>query len=271
MSEPIDRDRRRAQKVPKQFLRLYPQVLEHAREEHPREACGLLVKVSRGPRSRVVYRRCRNVAPAGAARDRFELCPHDWAAAEDEGDILAVVHSHPDSDAHPSEADRWHCARMGLPWFIVAWPGGAWLPLWPDPLPLVGRAFEHGTVDCYTLVRDYYAQHLGIELPDFDREDGWWERRVDAKGRLMAPQNLYREHFAEAGFVDVGTVEPVLHDVLLMQVHADVENHAAVYVQPDAFGPRILHHLYGRLSGHEPWGGCWRQSTTTVLRHRSRV
>lgn len=247
----------------KHFLAAYEAVMAHAQAEYPREACGLLVRVKR----RVVYRPCRNAAPLSQVKDRFQVHPEDYAAAEDEGTVLAVVHSHPDADCHPSEADRWMCHRSGLAWYVVAVPGGAWMGMTPDPLPLKGRQFEHGVVDCYTLVRDYYEQTLDIELPDFERQDEWW-KAAPGSPRL----NLYRDNFAKAGFLELGQVQPQRHDVLLMQVAADVENHAAVYVgDVDGTGPRILHHLYGRLSGHDVWGGYWARHTTTVLRHGSLI
>ena len=246
-------------------LALYAQVLAHAQAEYPREACGLLARSKGGRR---VYHRCRNAAPADAARDRFAIHPEDWAAVEDRSaQILAVVHSHPDASAEPSDADRAGCHASGLAWYVIAVPGGTLRRIEPEPLPLVGREFHHGVVDCYSLVRDYFAQVLGVELPDFERVDGWWERG----------QDLYREGFAAAGFVDLGppagveggSAEIRLHDGLLMQVASRKENHAAVFVGPVNGVDCILHHLYGRLSGHEPWGGYWLRHCTGVLRHRS--
>ena len=246
-------------------LALYDQVFAHAQAEYPREACGLICENKRGA---VVYQRCRNVAPDDAARDRFHIHPEDWAQAEDLYErILAIVHSHPDASAEPSSADRAGCFASGLAWYVIAVPGGAMRKIEPEPLPLVGREFAHGAVDCYSLVRDYYAQVLAIELPDFEREDGWWERG----------QDLYRENFAAAGFVDLGpplgieggTAEIRVHDGLLMQVAARRENHAAVFVGPVYGVDCILHHLYGQLSQHNPWGGEWLRRTTSVLRHKS--
>lgn len=243
-------------------MAVFGDVLAHAEAERPREACGLLLRVKR----RVVYRACRNLADLHQAKDRFSIHPEDWAAAEDDGKVLAVVHSHPDADCHPSDTDRVMCLRSGLPWYIVAVPGGAWCGFTPDVLPLVGRRFEHGTVDCYSLIRDYYDAMLSIALPDFERPDTWWKPEDGS-----APLNLYRENFAAAGFVDLGQVQPRRHDVLLMQVAARVENHAAVYVGDagDGRGELILQHLHSRLSGHDVWGGDWAQRTTAVLRHRS--
>ncbi|MCW5657455.1 MAG: C40 family peptidase [Burkholderiaceae bacterium] len=243
---------------------MYHSVLEHALKCYPREACGVLVRDGRGA---LAYHRCRSTVPEGEAGDAFRIHPQDWAAAEDAGRVVAVVHSHPDDDAHPSDADRAQCHASGLPWFILQVPGTAWSTLWPQaPLALLGRQFHHGVVDCYSLIRDYYRERCSITLPDFEREDGWWERGED----------LYRKGFAQAGFVEVGrpagradgAAEVRLHDVLLMQVAARVENHAAVFVGPVHGVDSIIHHLYGRLSCHDPWGGYWLQRCTAVLRHQ---
>lgn len=222
--------------------------LEHAHAEAPREACGLLV-VKHG---RVRYRPCRNIATDPA--EHFVIDPDDWADAEDRGEIVGVVHSHPGAGPQPSTADLAGCEASGLPWHIVGLPGGAWHTVEPCGYvaPLVGREFRWGVQDCYSLIRDWYRQERGVELPDFPR-------RADD---FAAGRDLYRDGFPRAGFVEVaGPPEP--GDVLLFRLSAPVPDHGAIYLGAD----RILHHMQGRLSTREDWGGWWRDRTVGVLRY----
>lgn len=236
---------------------LQPEIAAHAAAEFPHECCGLVVFWPAS--AQVSYLRCANMAP-GSMQDSFVLDPQAWADVEDAGgEVLAVVHSHPNASAHPSMADRVMCERSGLPWLIMGWPSGVMTRTDPTGwlAPLIGREFAHGTLDCYTLIRDYYAQELAIALPDFQRADGWWETPG------AAGCNLYRDNFAAAGFHLVDG-RPQAHDVLLMRVAARVDNHAAVFLGDGT----ILHHLYGRLSCRDVWGDGWARHTTGVLRHR---
>lgn len=99
-------------------------IIAHAREEHPREACGLLVEVG----GVEVYRRCRNL---GAGMDQFIMDPVDYAEAELSGEVVAIVHSHPGESAEPSPADLSACQASGLVWHIVAVQSGQWQTVTP--------------------------------------------------------------------------------------------------------------------------------------------
>ncbi|TXH06674.1 MAG: peptidase P60 [Rhodocyclaceae bacterium] len=222
--------------------------LEHAREEFPREACGLLV-IRKG---REVYIRCRNI---GIGTDQFVIHPEDYAAADIQSEIVGVVHSHPGMTPEPSQADRVACEATGLRWHIVGFPSEAWVSMDPAGFaaPLVGREWSHGVLDCYSLVRDWFRIERSIELPNFARFDDWWTRG----------ENLYLENFAQAGFAVIDPCDLQPGDCFLMQVASPVPNHAAVYLGDGL----ILHHLQGRLSSRDVYGGYWQKVTTHVLRH----
>ncbi|NII53592.1 C40 family peptidase [Luteibacter sp. SG786] len=231
----------------------------HALEAYPREACGVIV-VRRG---RERYIPCENLA--GTPDEHFVLSPRDLAAAEDQGEVTAIVHSHPDVPARPSEADRVGCERSELPWVIVSVMPGEPVPVVADTqiiepngyeAPLVGRTWSHGVLDCWALCRDWYARERGILLPDPPRADGWWDD---------GSSDLYGDSAMEAaGFRKIDLKDIAAGDLILMQIRSKnlVPNHAALYIGDG----NILHHLHGRLSSRDVYGGYWQEVTRSVWR-----
>jgi len=203
-------------------------------------------------RGKVRYTPCTNLA---RGEEHFVIDPIAYAEAEDLGEIIAIVHSHPDAPPAPSQPDLVGCERSGLPWIIVGWPTGKIETVTPTgyEAPYVGRQWAHGVLDCYTLIQDYYGRELGIRLPDFDRRDEWW----------LHGQDLYREHQKAVGFVRVD--QPKVHDVILMQIAAPVPNHAAILVDDNV----ILHHMANRVSSRDVYGGWYHRVTEGFYRHRT--
>lgn len=226
------------------------EAIQHAIAEMPREACGLVVII----KGRERYKPCRNMA---IGTDQFIMDPADYAEADAQGDIMAVVHSHPNGPASPSQADLVSCEATGLPWHIVSVPGGQWHYMEPTgyQAPLVGREWSHSVLDCYSLIRDWFAQERGIALPDFYRQDEWWLRGGD----------LYLDGFPRAGFREIAPADMNEGDVILMRVASPVPNHGAVYLGDN----RIIHHVQNRLSCRDIYSEFWRQRTTHVLRHEN--
>ena len=223
----------------------------HAVAEYPRECCGLIV-IKNGRRK---YLPCRNIAEG---TEHFAIDPEDYMHAEDRGQIVAIVHSHPNMTPEPSKADLASCEDTGLPWIILSWPSNVFKEFTPTGFraPLVGREYNHGAVDCYSIVRDYYRDALSLELPNYYRTDEWW----------LKGQNLYEEHFKENGFIEVND-EIQVHDTFLMKLCSPVINHAAIYVGDGM----ILQHCQHLLSSKDMYGGFWQKMTVKRVRHRSLV
>ncbi|WP_246795619.1 C40 family peptidase [Burkholderia perseverans] len=238
-------------------------IAAHAIAEYPRECVGLVV-LARGAEA---YVPCVN--RAATPTEQFVLAAEDYANAEDAGDIVALVHSHPGAPARPSAADKAMCEVSGIRRWVIVSVGvqadgsiGAegWFEFGPSGFvaPLVGRQFVHGVHDCYSIVRDWYRLERDVVLPDFQRRDDWWDD---------GHSSLYLENYRTAGFEDVGAKATLrVGDVLLMQIRGrnGVPNHAGVYLGDN----QILHHMHGRLSGRTVWGGMWAQALRTVLRYR---
>jgi proteasome lid subunit RPN8/RPN11 len=106
---------------------------EHAREEAPNEACGLvLLRDGRAER----YERGRN-ALGSPYRFELDIDPDVWFL-EDEGYELAVFHSHPASPPRPSRTD---VERIGL------WEGRPYLILRLDTGELAAWRIRDGQVE----------------------------------------------------------------------------------------------------------------------------
>jgi proteasome lid subunit RPN8/RPN11/uncharacterized protein (UPF0248 family) len=227
------------------------QALEHAKAEFPAEICGL-VAVVKGRRR---YFPCKNIAKTNC--EHFILDPLDYAAAEDKGEIVAVIHSHPKTSCNPSQADRVACEKSELPWYIVNPQTENWGHCIPEgfELPYVGREFVFGVTDCYTLCRDWYRREMNLNLKDYERRDEWW---VDG-------EDLYLENFANEGFREIPLRSLERGDALLLKFDANIPTHAAVYLGDQV----ILHHMQGRLSSRDVLGSYYLERTVKALRHES--
>ncbi|WP_353614099.1 C40 family peptidase [Mangrovibacter phragmitis] len=225
-------------------------IRQHVAGEYPCEACGVVVETGTGQ----IYVPCRNIA--GNPLEAFTLAPEDMLSAEKQGEVIMIVHSHPDvTRLVPSELDRIQCDHSGMEWGIMSWPDGDFCTFSPrTERDYTGRPWVLGHADCWSLVRDYYQREFGVSLADYSVDYEWW-----ADGS----ENRYDDNWQQEGFVEVALSDMKPGDLILMQIRAPVTNHAAIYLGENI----ILHHMFGHLSSRIPYGQYWRDRTTRVIRH----
>lgn len=244
--------------------RLMQAITLHSGQCYPQEACGLILERN----SELHYYPCDNSSSDPA--EEFRIAPEQYAQAEDQGEIVAIFHSHPDATSRPSDRDIAACNASEVPWWIMSWPEGDLRIIEPEVSPLLGRPFVHGLTDCWQVCNDWYWREWGLEFPRYERSDLWWEGENNT--------SLYEHHYRAAGFYPVS--EPQRGDMIVMRIgRTKHPNHAGIYLGSDpelpgessqAFGPGpfLLHHMYGRRSEVIIYGGNWLHRSELILRHK---
>jgi proteasome lid subunit RPN8/RPN11 len=221
----------------------------YAEAAHPAEACGFVL--SDGS---VVE--CTNTA---TEPDTFVISAAETALYLD--DAVASWHSHADyadlsfADVNASKALNlpyavWNCAGSELFYFDPRQSSG-----------LLGRPWMYGGYDCYSAVRDWYSQQMGVQMGDYERlYEGEWSQRGFTH---------FEENFAAEGFVQIPkTADLQRGDVLMMKIRNDHTcNHVAVLEDPAS--NKIFQHLVNRKSEVMSYSGYFRDNTCMVVRRGS--
>lgn len=223
---------------------------EYAKAMGPMEACALVVQSGR--KQDIVL--CENTHPEPT--EHFRISEKAWAGAEDKGEIIAVLHSHPGDGARPiaSARDIQQCNNTGVLWGIYAPDCDEYAEIEPMERSLIGRPFILGSDDCWGLIMDWHKTQ-GISLSDWRVEYPWWEDQY--------LDNLYFDNWKKEGFIES---EERPGCMVIMQVSANKWNHAGIITEEG----KLLHHIYGNPSAEVPYErGYFRDRTMICLRHKN--
>lgn len=210
--------------------------LAHAKDQDPKESCGLLLNI----RGKEQYFPCRNLSMT--EHQCFIIDPEDYIKADNTGEIIAVVHSHPITPPVASQPDKVACEQSGLAWHIVNPKTETWGYIEPTgyKAPLLGRQWAWGVTDCWSLVVDWYREEKGIELLDY-------ERPPNLEDFLNDP--VFDRALPVRGFKLLDPNEKLMNgDLLAMSILGKGLNHVGIFLDGD-----VLHHLGDRLSCIEPY------------------
>lgn len=120
----------------------------------------------------------------------------------------------------------------------------------------VGKKFNYGNTDCYSLIRDFYKDEFNLELADYARPSNWWNEGG----------NLYMENFRNEGFRLLGDDEELQYgDVVLIALGCSVASHGAIYIGNNL----ILQHCQNHISSIDRYMGVFKDRTLARVRHKS--
>ena len=120
-----------------------------------------------------------------------------------------------------------------------------------DYQALIGRQWEYGKFDCFTLIRDWFGLQ-GIELPDF-------ERPAD----LQTCESIFLKQALAIGFEEVAYASRRPGDVLIMRLGTATPMHAAILLADE----RILHQRQNSLSAVEPLRRYYVSNVAAIFRY----
>jgi len=230
------------------FTFLHAEMRAYSAQQFPEEACGLIVNDKFIP--------CKNAHSAPLTN--FAIDAKAYAKAEKKGTIQAIFHSHPGELNTFSQHDVASCKESNLPWVMYCTVTDEWFEIDPSGnAPYIGRPWQYGIYDCYSLFRDFYRREFGIVLDDFSRgEEGEW----------TSPEwRMFEKNVEKQGFVDIAG--PMQRgDMLLMQMQSSFINHAGFIAVPER--NIFYQHLTDRLSDEHVYGGYWAKVTNRIMRHR---
>ena len=102
---------------------------KHAQECFPEECCGLIIN-NKGVEK---YWKCKNISKNYKEKS-FVIDPLDYANGEDSGEVLGVVHSHPNGELMFSYSDKISCKFLDLPFYLVEPKTSSIIVLYPSEI-----------------------------------------------------------------------------------------------------------------------------------------
>jgi len=118
---------------------------------------------------------------------------------------------------------------------------------------LIGRQWDYGRSDCFSLVREWFSLK-GVIIPDFDRP-----------ADLDSCESLFLAEAEACGFFQVEFDRRRPGDVLIMRLGTMAPMHAAIVLENE----QILHQRQDSLSAVEPLRQYYVSRVAAVFRHDS--
>jgi len=222
------------------------QIRSLSEADHPVEACGFILQDN-------TVVKCTNTS---SKPDTFVISAEETALYLD--DAVASWHSHADYN-DVSFADVNASKALNLPYLIFNCATTQFFYFNPSQgTGLLGRPWMYGGYDCYSAVRDWYSQQMGVQMADYERlYEGEWSKHGFTH---------FERNFASEGFVKIPRTVPLQRgDVLMMRIRNNYTcNHVAVLEDPSA--NLIFQHLVNRKSELMSYTDYFRNNTHIVVR-----
>ena len=225
------------------------QIKIYSESSPDREVCGFVV-YSEG---NILFKECKNTSQDP---NQFKIRSADFLRIKTSCKILYVFHSHILSDSEPSEIDKQKSDSCGYKFLIYSLVSKTFSYYEPNGfvIPYVGRDFNIGSKDCFSLARDYFFNEFGIVIRDYPRTEFWKNKNP----------NLIVDNFKKENFSEISESDLKRNDTILIEdPRTGILCHILIYMGNN----EILHHPNGRKSTIENYSERYRKLSKIFLRH----
>jgi len=226
------------------------QIKAQYEKEFPKECCGLIVS----DKGDLI---CVPTKNDSLEKDLFRVNPRDYLQASNLGEIVAVYHSHTNGNQNFSEFDKFNSINHNITYVMYCPENNSLIQFSPSCGEFnnyIGRKFEIGESDCYSLVRSFYEAELGVSLGHHYRDKNWRSYLSD----------LFEKHFENEGFYEVDELKK--YDCILFSNGKNKPcSHISLYLGNDL----ILHQPEKSYSKIESLTGRHLKLIKKVIRHKN--
>lgn len=209
------------------------------------EICGLLIESG----NYESFIPCKNISSNKSKH--FEISPLDYLRIAENNKIIGIIHSQ--HSFLPSSLDIVNSLGHNLKSYIYSLDFDEFLEITEGHLKYkkyLGKIFEIGKQDCFTLIRDFYKQELNIEINNYPRNDNWYKENPN-----IIIENYQKEGFQEAEIKDIKHSDIIIFN----------SGHFGIYLDGDL----LLHHQRNKLSNIERLTEEWKSFISNIYRFSS--
>jgi proteasome lid subunit RPN8/RPN11 len=227
-------------------------IKNHSLKDNPKESCGFIVQDNE------IFKciPCQNICED--AIENFKISSRDYLNIKNKyKKIFYIYHSHTNSNENFSQIDIACSESLCLPIIMYSLKTDSFKVYEPININknYIGRHFEIGKYDCYTLIKDFLKNELNIDISALINYTDFIEAQD------IFNENLSLNFFEKKGFTLIKDKESLQkNDILILQ--NNFGKHFALYLGND----KILHQPMLSFSKIENYCNFYRRHTELVYR-----
>lgn len=224
-------------------------------EDHPNETCGFVVEEN----NKFKCIPCVNIAKNKEIN--FEISGIDFLNIKSKYNIIAMYHSHTNDFKEFSKQDKICSEAMScdlILYFIKDDTFEIYEPFNKKNNTYIGRYFQLGKYDCFSLVEDFYKKEKKIE---FKYDKNFYSQTLENMNIEKEVLKFYEDN----GFIQISINEIKLHDILLMDTFSfNKAKHFAIYLGDN----KILHQPLFGFSKIDNYCNFYKRRTSYAFRSK---